>query len=73
MSGKMKRIQTFLSIAVCLLTACDKVSPMRWNAMTEAQRQAWTDYRQALLDIPQRPGFPWGGDVEKAPWPVKPE
>jgi len=55
------------------LRQCDKVSPMRWNAMTEAQRQAWTDYRQALLDIPQRPGFPWGGDVEKAPWPVKPE
>ncbi len=55
------------------LRQCDKVSPMRWNAMTEAQRQAWTDYRQALLDIPQQAGFPWGGDVEAVPWPVKPE
>ena len=55
------------------LRQCDKVSPMRWNAMSEAQRQAWTDYRQALLDIPQMPGFPWNGDPDKAPWPVKPE
>lgn len=55
------------------LRACDKISPMRWNAMTEAQRADWTAYRQALLDIPQQPGFPWGGDPDKAPWPVKPE
>ena len=55
------------------LRQCDKISPMRWNAMTDAQRQAWTDYRQALLDIPQVPGFPWNGDPDKAPWPVKPE
>lgn len=55
------------------LRQCDKISPMRWNAMTDAQRQAWTDYRQALLDMPQQPGFPWDGDPDKAPWPVKPE
>ena len=55
------------------LRQCDKISPMRWNAMTDAQKQAWTVYRQALLDIPQRPGFPWDGDPDKAPWPVKPE
>lgn len=55
------------------LRACDKISPMRWNAMTEAQRADWTAYRQALLDIPQQPGFPWGGDPGKAPWPVQPE
>ena len=68
-----RNIETIRNERNIRLRACDKVSPMRWNAMTEAQRQAWTDYRQALLDIPQRPGFPWGGDVEKAPWPVKPE
>lgn len=55
------------------LRQCDKISPMRWNAMTEAQRQAWTDYRQALLDIPQQPGFPWNGNVGFAPWPKQPE
>ena len=55
------------------LRQCDKISPMRWNAMTEAQRADWTAYRQALLDIPQQEGFPWGGDPGKAPWPVQPE
>ena len=27
-------------------------NPLRWNAMTEAKQQEWTDYRQALLDLP---------------------
>jgi hypothetical protein len=30
--------------------------------------QAWRDYRQALRDIPQQPGFP-----ENIQWPTKPE
>lgn len=55
------------------LRQCDKISPMRWNAMTEEQRQAWTDYRIALLNIPQQKGFPWGGDPDKVPWPKEPE
>lgn len=55
-----------------LLRACDKVSPMHWMALTSEQQQAWMDYRQALLDIPQRDGFPWGGDVSAVPWPEKP-
>jgi hypothetical protein len=55
------------------LRQCDKISPMRWNAMTEEQRQAWTDYRIALLDVPQQKGFPWGGDASKVPWPKEPE
>ena len=30
-------------------------------------------YRQALRDIPQQPGFPWGGPDDPAcPWPVVP-
>ena len=30
-------------------------------------------YRQALRDIPQQPGFPWGGlDDPACPWPVVP-
>lgn len=56
------------------LRACDRAgAALHWESMTEAQRQAWRDYRQALLDIPQQPGFPWGGDPDRAPWPVKPE
>lgn len=55
------------------LRQCDKMSPMRWNVLTEEQKQAWADYRQALLDIPQQEGFPWNGDIEAVPWPEKPE
>jgi hypothetical protein len=29
-------------------------------------------YRQALRDLPQQPGFPWGGPDDPAcPWPEK--
>lgn len=55
------------------LRKCDKMSPMHWNALTDAQKQEWTDYRVALLNVPQQEGFPWGGDIDKVPWPEKPE
>lgn len=30
-------------------------------------------YRQALRDLPEQPGFPWGGSDDPAcPWPVGP-
>jgi hypothetical protein len=41
---------------------------LRWAALTAEQQQAWADYRQALLDVPQQAGFPH--DVT---WPTKPE
>jgi len=40
---------------------------LRWAALTPEQQQAWADYRQALLDVPQQDGFPH--DVV---WPTKP-
>lgn len=40
---------------------------LRWASLTAEQQQAWADYRQALLDIPQQAGFPH--DVV---WPTKP-
>ena len=40
---------------------------LRWNALTPDQQQAWADYRQALLDLPQQTGFP-----HKVVWPTKP-
>ena len=54
------------------LRACDKISPMRWLAMDDKQKQSWIDYRQALLDIPQQAGFPWNGDINSVPWPTQP-
>lgn len=41
---------------------------LRWGGLTDAQRQAWADYRQALLDVPQQAGFP-----NNVAWPTKPE
>lgn len=41
---------------------------LRWAALTDAQRQAWAEYRQALLDVPQQAGFPYN-----VTWPAKPE
>nr|DAQ98162.1 MAG TPA: tail assembly chaperone protein [Caudoviricetes sp.] len=54
------------------LRLCDKMSPMRWNVLTDAERATWAAYRQALLDIPEQEGFPWGGVVDSAPWPEIP-
>ena len=55
------------------LRACDKMSMLHWNVLTDYQKAAWIAYRQALLDIPEQDGFPWGGDEKAAPWPEKPE
>ncbi|NBK24733.1 MAG: hypothetical protein EOM68_22245, partial [Spirochaetia bacterium] len=35
----------------------DSVNPMRWEALSELQKDAWRAYRQALLDVPQQEGF----------------
>lgn len=45
----------------------DTMSPIRWNVLTEEQKNAWTQYRQALLDVPQQPGFPYN-----IIWPQRP-
>lgn len=53
-----------------LRTVVDPIvtNPLRWAEMTDAQRQAWSDYRRALLDIPEQVGFPLS-----IVWPTKPE
>lgn len=33
-------------------------NPLRWNAMSKEKQDAWTKYRQDLLDVPQQSGFP---------------
>jgi len=42
-------------------------NPLRWADLSEEQQQAWADYRQALLNVPQQPSFPH--EVE---WPISP-
>lgn len=51
-----------------LQAVVDAMSPMRWELLSEDQKQFWRDYRQALLDVPQQPGFP-----QEIDWPVSPE
>jgi hypothetical protein len=43
-----------------LLQEVDSIvgNPLRWASFSQAQQTAWADYRQALLDVPQQPGFP---------------
>lgn len=52
-----------------LLSEVDPIAgnALRWASLTIEQQQAWANYRQALLDIPQQAGFPY--NVE---WPTKP-
>lgn len=40
---------------------------LRWNSMADSVQSEWFNYRQALLDITDQPGFPT--DVS---WPKKP-
>jgi len=49
------------------LRVVDSISPVRWANMPEVERTAWGVYRQALLDVPQQPGFP-----DTVEWPVSP-
>lgn len=41
--------------------------PVTQARLTDAEKQAWSTYRQALRDLPSSSRFPW--DPE---WPVKP-
>lgn len=45
----------------------DKISPVRWESYTQAQKDAWKEYRQALLDVPQQAEFP-----ANIVWPTEP-
>ena len=42
-------------------------NPLRWDELTEAEQQAWRDYRIALLNVPQQEGFP-----NNVTWPTAP-
>lgn len=65
-----------------LATEIDPIvsNPLRWEKMTSAQKQAWSNYRRFLLDITTsypNPSFVWnedkqGYDEVGVVWPVKP-
>jgi hypothetical protein len=42
-------------------------NPLRWAELSSAVQQQWTDYRTALLNVPQQSGFP-----SEIVWPTKP-
>lgn len=42
-------------------------NPLRWAALSSAEQERWTQYRQDLLDITSQPGFP-----SSVTWPTKP-
>jgi hypothetical protein len=50
------------------LSALDRVNVIWFNALSPAQQQQLAQYRQALLDVPQQPGF-----SEHINWPDKPQ
>ncbi len=51
-----------------LMSSVDRINAVRWDLMPDKEKQAWREYRQALLDVPQQPGFP-----ENITWPGHPE
>lgn len=50
-----------------LRSECDCINPARWETMTDAQKDQARAHRQALLDVPNQPGFPWSVN-----WPTNP-
>jgi hypothetical protein len=50
-----------------LLTDCDWTD-LNDNPLSPDERETWAEYRQALRDISDQPGFP-----QEIDWPVEPE
>ena len=50
-----------------LLGDIDRVTPVWYNSLTQEQQAELVAYRQALLDVPQQPGF-----ALSVIWPAKP-
>jgi hypothetical protein len=60
--------QEALDLRTKLLVESDFADlPVTQAKLSDAQKTAWTTYRQALRDITDQQGFPW--DVQ---WPTKP-
>lgn len=66
--GDEHKRSAHMQIELTLAATAGSISPLMWDAMSEEQKNAWRAYRQALLDVPQQPGFPYN-----IQWPTKPE
>jgi len=57
------------SRAELLVTEVDPIvtNPMRWGSLSSVKQNEWTQYRTALLDVPQQSGFP-----NSITWPSTP-
>jgi hypothetical protein len=62
-----KNVRNERSIILALEVDPVVSNPLRWASMSAEEQQAWADYRQALLDIPDQEGFP-----HNVTWPTKP-
>lgn len=51
-----------------LLGLVDKINPVWWASLSTTQQTAVSEFRSALLDVPQQSGFP--SDIT---WPTKPD
>ena len=45
----------------------DSMNPVRWETLSDEEKQSVRTYRTALLNVPQQAGFP-----ENIVWPTKP-
>jgi DNA-directed RNA polymerase subunit F len=50
-----------------LADTVDKINPLRWEAMTDDQKEDWRTYRNDLLNVPEQVGFP-----DNVIWPELP-
>jgi len=41
-----------------LADTVDRINPLRWESMTDSEKENWRTYRNALLDVPEQIGFP---------------
>ena len=46
----------------------DTMNAIRWNSLTQDQKDDWVQYREDLLNLPQQSDFP-----RIINWPTKPE
>lgn len=52
---------------VILADWVDRMNPLVWEVMTDEEKQECRNFRQALLDLSDQPGFPWNVTMPEVP------
>jgi len=47
-------------------------NPLRWGSLTEAEQTEVSNFRAALLDLPNQEGFPYTHTMPETPWCIHP-